>query len=233
MSRTVGSSGFIVPGLRNQDPPHLITGPHRALNNTHRPPTTPATTAKRGVGAWLDLEVAVFQSTAASPPDLTRLGLAERGHSIQEAATSALGFGCMGLSYGYGLATDKADGIAMIRAAVDGGVTSSILPRSTARSQARSWSAKRWRRFAIARSACRSCRPRGSRASRGPARRIPRTCAAHSRRPGRRDTAIAPDLRHRAASGIARGKGAAEAVALRQAQGDPARSRGTVEVPGR
>lgn len=36
---------------------------------------------------------------------------------------SALGFGCMGLSYGYGPATDKADGIAMIRAAADGGVT--------------------------------------------------------------------------------------------------------------
>jgi aryl-alcohol dehydrogenase-like predicted oxidoreductase len=36
---------------------------------------------------------------------------------------SALGFGCMGLSYGYGPATDKVEGIAMIRAAVDGGVT--------------------------------------------------------------------------------------------------------------
>ena len=36
---------------------------------------------------------------------------------------SALGFGCMGLSFGYGPATSRDDGIAIIRAAVDGGVT--------------------------------------------------------------------------------------------------------------
>ncbi|MGZ2749175.1 aldo/keto reductase [Burkholderia stagnalis] len=36
---------------------------------------------------------------------------------------SAIGFGCMGLSYGYGPATDKASGIAMIRAAFERGVT--------------------------------------------------------------------------------------------------------------
>src|SRR5581483_1977075 len=36
---------------------------------------------------------------------------------------SALGFGCMGLSYGYGPATDKQQAIHVIRAAVDRGVT--------------------------------------------------------------------------------------------------------------
>lgn len=36
---------------------------------------------------------------------------------------SALGFGCMGLSHGYGPATDKQQAIALIRAAVDKGVT--------------------------------------------------------------------------------------------------------------
>src|SRR6187455_1647716 len=36
---------------------------------------------------------------------------------------SALGFGCMGISFGYGAATSREDGIAIIRAAVDGGVT--------------------------------------------------------------------------------------------------------------
>src|SRR5688572_21092317 len=36
---------------------------------------------------------------------------------------SALGFGCMGISFGYGAATSRDDGIAVIRAAVDGGVT--------------------------------------------------------------------------------------------------------------
>ncbi len=36
---------------------------------------------------------------------------------------SALGLGCMGLSYGYGPAVDKKEGIALIRAAVERGVT--------------------------------------------------------------------------------------------------------------
>jgi aryl-alcohol dehydrogenase-like predicted oxidoreductase len=36
---------------------------------------------------------------------------------------SALGFGCMGLSFGYGPAVDKEQGISLIRAAVDLGVT--------------------------------------------------------------------------------------------------------------
>jgi aryl-alcohol dehydrogenase-like predicted oxidoreductase len=36
---------------------------------------------------------------------------------------STLGFGCMGLSFGYGPATSREEEIAVIRAAVDGGVT--------------------------------------------------------------------------------------------------------------
>ena len=36
---------------------------------------------------------------------------------------SAIGLGCMGLSYGYGPATDPADGVRLIRAAVDLGIT--------------------------------------------------------------------------------------------------------------
>ena len=36
---------------------------------------------------------------------------------------SALGFGCMGISFGYGPAVDRQDGIAIIRAAFEGGVT--------------------------------------------------------------------------------------------------------------
>ena len=36
---------------------------------------------------------------------------------------SALGFGCMGISFGYGAATSREEGIAIIRAAVEGGVT--------------------------------------------------------------------------------------------------------------
>jgi len=36
---------------------------------------------------------------------------------------SALGFGCMGLNYGYGPASDRSEGIAILRAAVERGVT--------------------------------------------------------------------------------------------------------------
>src|SRR5260370_13473785 len=36
---------------------------------------------------------------------------------------SAIGLGCMGLSYGYGLAVDKQEGISLIQAAVERGVT--------------------------------------------------------------------------------------------------------------
>ena len=36
---------------------------------------------------------------------------------------SAIGLGCMGLSYGYGPAVDRADGIALIRSAFERGVT--------------------------------------------------------------------------------------------------------------
>jgi len=36
---------------------------------------------------------------------------------------SALGLGCMGLSFGYGAAVDKEHGISLIRAAVERGVT--------------------------------------------------------------------------------------------------------------
>ena len=36
---------------------------------------------------------------------------------------SAIGLGCMGLSFGYGPPVDKASGIALIRAAVERGVT--------------------------------------------------------------------------------------------------------------
>src|SRR3954463_15453195 len=36
---------------------------------------------------------------------------------------SALGFGCMGISFGYGPTTSREEGIAIIRSAVDGGVT--------------------------------------------------------------------------------------------------------------
>lgn len=48
---------------------------------------------------------------------------------------SAIGLGCMGLSYGYGPAVDKQEGIALIRAAVERGVTFFDTARRTAHSK--------------------------------------------------------------------------------------------------
>jgi aryl-alcohol dehydrogenase-like predicted oxidoreductase len=42
---------------------------------------------------------------------------------------SALGLGCMGLSFGYGPAVERQDGIELIRAAVENGVTFFALKR--------------------------------------------------------------------------------------------------------
>ena len=64
---------------------------------------------------------------------------------------SAIGFGCMGISFGYGPATSREDGIAIIRAAVDGGRHLLRYGRGVRTvHRTKSSSAKRWRRFAIA-----------------------------------------------------------------------------------
>jgi len=48
---------------------------------------------------------------------------------------SALGLGCMGMSFGYGPAGDKQEMISVVRAALERGSHSSIQRKSTARSQ--------------------------------------------------------------------------------------------------
>jgi aryl-alcohol dehydrogenase-like predicted oxidoreductase len=58
------------------------------------------------------------QSTQTQEWKMQRRQLGKRGLQV-----SALGFGCMGLSYGYGPAVDKREAINLIRAAVERGVT--------------------------------------------------------------------------------------------------------------
>jgi hypothetical protein len=55
----------------------------------------------------------------------------------QGLEVSAIGFGCMGLNFGYGTSLAKADAIAMIRAAYERGVTftSSLRPSSASTSR--------------------------------------------------------------------------------------------------
>jgi aryl-alcohol dehydrogenase-like predicted oxidoreductase len=50
-------------------------------------------------------------------------GMQKRRLGTSGPDVSALGFGCMGISFGYGPATTREDGLAIIRAAFEGGVT--------------------------------------------------------------------------------------------------------------
>ena len=58
---------------------------------------------------------------------------------------SAIGFGCMGISQSYGTPLSKQDGIRLIRAAVERGVTFFDTAKSTARTPTRNCSARRSR----------------------------------------------------------------------------------------
>ena len=58
---------------------------------------------------------------------------------------SALGLGCMGMSFSYGLPRDKQEMISLLRAAVEHGVTFLIRPRCMARSSTKNSWAKPWR----------------------------------------------------------------------------------------
>jgi aryl-alcohol dehydrogenase-like predicted oxidoreductase len=55
------------------------------------------------------------------PPEITAMKKRRLGNSTLEV--SAIGLGCMGLSHGYGQPVEKQQGIALIRAAVERGVT--------------------------------------------------------------------------------------------------------------
>jgi aryl-alcohol dehydrogenase-like predicted oxidoreductase len=62
---------------------------------------------------------------------------------------SALGYGCMGLSFGLGPATEKEEAIKVIRTAVERGVTFFDTAEVMVLSSTRNWSAKRWLRFVV------------------------------------------------------------------------------------
>src|SRR5258708_40353466 len=61
------------------------------------------------------------RSARASPRRNTAMQKRALGKS--GLGVSALGFGCMGISFAYGPASDRNEGIAIIRAAFEGGVT--------------------------------------------------------------------------------------------------------------
>jgi hypothetical protein len=58
---------------------------------------------------------------------------------------SALGFGCMGLSANYGPPAKREEGVKIIRAAVEHGVSSLTLPRRMVLSRTKNWWEKRLR----------------------------------------------------------------------------------------
>ena len=72
----------------------------------------------------------------------------EKRTLAQNLEVSALGLGCMGMSFGYGPPADRQEMITLIRTAVERGVTLFDTAQRTARSRTRSLSARRWLRFA-------------------------------------------------------------------------------------
>ena len=56
---------------------------------------------------------------------------------------SAIGLGCMGMSFGYSAAGERTEMISMIRAAVEQGVTFFDTAEITARSRTKNWSVRR------------------------------------------------------------------------------------------
>ena len=65
---------------------------------------------------------------------------------LGDLEVSALGLGCMGMSFAYGPAGDRQEMISLIRSALERGVTFFDTARRTGRSSTRSWWARPWRR---------------------------------------------------------------------------------------
>jgi aryl-alcohol dehydrogenase-like predicted oxidoreductase len=57
------------------------------------------------------------------PTNVTKENIQKRKLGKSNLEVSAIGLGCMGMSFGFGPAMDKQEGIKLIRAAVDRGVT--------------------------------------------------------------------------------------------------------------
>ncbi|RZL92471.1 MAG: NAD-dependent epimerase/dehydratase family protein [Variovorax sp.] len=74
-------------------------------------------------GAFADDGSAAQSGCEPTVIDERRSGMRKRKLGSSGLEVSALGYGCMGLSYGYGPAADKQDAIALIRGAFERGVT--------------------------------------------------------------------------------------------------------------
>jgi aryl-alcohol dehydrogenase-like predicted oxidoreductase len=90
------------------------------VNGIHNPMLlSPSTLGSRRSLLWIQTSIALEQQGS----DVEECEMEKRVLGASGLEVSALGFGCMGISYGYGPSTERATGIAVIRAAVDGGVT--------------------------------------------------------------------------------------------------------------
>ena len=61
----------------------------------------------------------MFEQWQKQKPNLMEDKMQKRRLGNSNLEVSAIGLGCMGLSFGYGPAVDKGQGIALIRAAVE------------------------------------------------------------------------------------------------------------------
>src|SRR5580693_1609261 len=87
---------------------------------THRSCNRDRSSLHKRCGPRLGWSGLIVRSEQAGPEEMT---MQKRMLGKSGLEVSALGFGCMGLSFGFGPATEKEQAIKVIRAAYDGGVT--------------------------------------------------------------------------------------------------------------
>src|ERR1700729_3292109 len=99
----------------------------RTLLSAHGAAEAPHSSALKRAKPDCRLGCARTGEVPVHPPSQTQLPtrrtMQKRKLGNSSLEVSALGLGCMGLSYGYGPAVDKQQGISLIRAAVERGVT--------------------------------------------------------------------------------------------------------------
>jgi hypothetical protein len=76
--------------------------------------------------------------------DERRKTVQKRKLGISGLEVSAIGLGCMGMSFSYGPPKEKQEMISLLRTAVERGITFLIPRKFTDRSSTRNWSARRW-----------------------------------------------------------------------------------------
>jgi aryl-alcohol dehydrogenase-like predicted oxidoreductase len=114
-------------GITAQGGTDRLTRISKLYHSTHRMRLRVGESGKNfiGIGKRSKIRVTMLTVRALKANGFRRVGetMQKRKLGKSNLEVSAIGLGCMGLSFGYGPAVDKQQGISLIRAAVERGVT--------------------------------------------------------------------------------------------------------------